>query len=162
MSTRIKLLCLACAVAVVLLAGFATPKPTVRTLYGTWGWTADSSVAYRARVFLSGPLGRNDVIRYTLSLNNGASTELARTQTIDTTFTFAAPDYEQTIVYKVCARVFRGESASGGFKCAEQSVTRGPPPEPPAPVVDSVTITPAQVSLGLGKTQQFRAAVFSR
>jgi hypothetical protein len=143
------------------LMAFA-PKPKVTALGGTFRWAPDSTVAYDAKVFLSGPLGRNDLIRYTLSLNGGTSVELARTTATDTTFTFAAPAYSTTIAYKVCARVFRGDASSGGFKCAEASFTRGPAPEPPAPVVDSVVVTPRAVSLSVGSLQQFRAAVFSR
>ena len=140
------------------LMAFA-PKPKVNALGGAFRWAPDSTVAYDAKVALSGPLGRNDLIRYTLSLNGGASAELARTTATDTTFTFAAPAYGTTIAYKVCARVFRGESASGGFKCAEASFTRGPAPEPPAPVVDSVWITPASVSMSVGGSVQFTRRV---
>jgi hypothetical protein len=142
------------------LMAFA-PKPTVTTLGGAFRWAPDSTLAYDAKVFLSGPLGKNDLIRYTLSLNGGTSTELARTTATDTTFTVAAPAYSTTTLYKICARVFRGESASGGFKCAEQAFTRGPAPEPPAPVVDSISVEPKKATLSVGATQQFRAAVFS-
>ena len=159
MTLPTKILTLACLVASLGLYGFAGPKPKVNALDGAFRWGPDSTVAYDAKVYLSGVLGRNDLIRYTLSLNGGASVELARTTVTDTTFTFAAPAYDATIVYKVCARVFRGESASGGFKCAEQSFTRGPAPEPPPPVVDSVVVTPAKVSLSVGGAQQFTATV---
>jgi hypothetical protein len=160
---RIYSLCVICAVAALALftMGAAAPKPTVSSHAGTGGWAPDSSVAYRAQVSLSGPLGKNDLIRYTKYRDNVLVGE-ARTRATDTTFAFVAPAYDSTSAYRLCARVFRGDSASGGFKCAEQAFTRGPAPEEPPPVVDSIVVSPAQVSLTAGKTQQFQAVVFSR
>ena len=158
MTLRLYSLCV--LLAVVALTAMGAPGPKVNTLDGTWGWAPDSTVAYAASVKLSGALGPRDQIRYTLYKDNLAAGE-ARTTVTDTTFSFVAPAYSATSLYKVCARVFRADSPSGPFKCAERAFTRGPAPEPPAPVVDSVTITPAQVSLAPGGTVQFQAAVFS-
>ena len=137
------------------------PKPKVSDIDGAWGWAPDSTIAYAARVFLSGPLGPRDVIRYT-TYKDGVLMHDVRTTRTDTTFSFPAPAYDSTSAYKVFARAFRGTSPSGAFQGDSTTFTRGPAPEPPAPVVDSVRVVPSQVSLGAGGKQQFTAAVFSR
>jgi hypothetical protein len=144
----------------IAVLAFLAPGPKVNALAGVFGYGPDSTIAYRARVVLSGPLGLRDSVRYT-QYRDGVLIAAPRTKTLDTTFTWAAPGYDSTVKVSIYARVFRGTSPSGGFKGDSASYTRGPAPEIPAPVVDSVKIAPEQVSLGLGGKQQFTAVVSS-
>jgi hypothetical protein len=138
---------------------FLAPGPKVNALAGAFS-APDSTISYHARVVLSGPLGPRDSVRYT-QYRDGVLIAAPRTKTLETTVTWAAPGYDSTVKVSIFARVFRGTQPSGGFKGDSASFTRGPAPEPPAPVVDSVKIAPEQVSLGLGGKQQFTAVAFS-
>jgi hypothetical protein len=145
----------------VAALAFLAPKPAVRDLTGIWSRRApDSAIAYRATVKLSGPLGPRDSVRYT-QYRDGVLIAAPRTKTLDTTFTWAAPGYDSTVKVSVYARVFRGSQPSGGFKGDSTTYTRGPAPEPPAPVVDSMKITPASATLAPGGSLKFSAATFS-
>jgi hypothetical protein len=62
----------------------------------------------------------------------------------------------------IFARVFRGTQPSGGFKGDSATFTRGPAPEIPAPVVDSVFVTPASATVGVTGSVQFLAVKSSR
>jgi hypothetical protein len=135
------------------------PGPKVTALGGAFA-APDSTISYRARVVLSGPLGPRDSVRYT-QYRDGILVASPRTKTLDTTFTWAAPGYDSTVKVSIFARVFRGTQPSGGFKGDSATYTRGPAPEIPAPVVDSVFVTPASAAIGLGGSLQFRAVVFS-
>jgi hypothetical protein len=149
-----------CLVATIALYGFAAPGPKVTALGGAFA-APDSTISYHARVVLSGPLGPRDSVRYT-QYRDGVLIAAPRTKTLDTTFTWPAPAYDSTVKVSIFARVFRGTTASGPFKGDSATYTRGPAPEIPAPVVDSVQIIPASATVGLGGSVQFQAVVSSR
>jgi hypothetical protein len=150
----------ACLVATIALYGFSPPGPKVTALGGAFS-APDSTIAYHARVVLSGPLGPRDSVRYT-QYRDGILVAAPRTKTLDTTFTWAAPGYDSTVKVSIFARVFRGTQPSGGFKGDSATFTRGPAPEIPAPVVDTVLLAPpGPVSLAPGGSVQFTAVVSS-
>jgi hypothetical protein len=162
MLARTAVMTFCCLVATIALYGFAAPGPKVTAIAGPFAWAPDSTIAYRARVVLSGPLGLRDSVRYT-QYRDGILVAAPRTKNLDTTFTWAAPGYDSTVKVAIFARVFRGTNPSGGFKGDSASYTRGPAPEIPAPVVDTVVLSPpGPVSLGPGGSVQFTAVVFSR
>lgn len=138
------------------LLALAPPKPKLSRVAATFAVAPDSSITASATAYLSGALQAPDSIRWTVYRSDSLQTATV-TKATQQVFAIGAPAYEQTATYKVCARVFRGTSASGNFQCASWTYTRPAPPLPPPPVVDSITVAPKTVSLEPGATQQFCA-----
>jgi hypothetical protein len=161
-STRIKILCLGCAVATVLLAGFAAPKDQVRDVSAAFVVAPDSTVTATATVAIKGKFQPGDQLRYKFAKDGSVLLNTVQPGLTYTATGLTAPGYGETACYTVGARIVY----ANGTQTAEKSsapwcYTRPALPEPPAEI-DSVTITPASATVGLGKTQRFVAAVFAR
>lgn len=132
--------------ALLALVAWVPPARSVTKISLTYQVAPDSSIQTDVTVFLSGSLWRDDSIRYTAYRNDSLQTPLT-TKATTQRFTLGAPAYGQTVTYKVCARVFRGTVASGGFQCGSFSYTRPDLPAPPPPVVDSISVRPVSLSV---------------
>ena len=137
--------------------------PEVTNVDGRWRWIrtadADSVLAYDAQAFLSGPLGPRDSIRYTAYRNN-VLVASPRTKVTDTTFTFVPPLAADTMVrYKVFARVWRVATPIGTFRGDSIDVR---PPEPPAPVVDSLRMKQRNAAVRPGGSVYLARILFQR
>jgi hypothetical protein len=139
---------------------YLAPKSKVAGVGAVFAVAPDSTVSATITVRVRGTLKVGDQIRYKV-----------RKDSIDTVFNkvappfslsatgLPAPAYGATSCYTPSARVvYANGTQSGEVAGAPWCYTR---PAEPGAEIDSVTITPSEVSLGLGKTQQFTAAVFS-
>jgi hypothetical protein len=160
MLKRTAVLTFACLVATLALYGFAPPKPRVEALAASFAIAPDSTVTATAAVSIRGTLQPGDLIRYKFSKDGVVVVNVTKPD-LAYTASLPAPAYGATSCYTVASRVVYPSGLQSAEKLsAPWCYTRPALPDPPAEI-DSVTITPAQVTLAPGGSVQFAVVVSS-
>lgn len=147
------------ALIALCLVAFAPPKPHVKKLGASFRIAPDSTVLVDVSVTVTGKLRSTDRIRYNFFKDGTLVASRDEAGTSVAGQTMAAPAYGQTSDYWVTVRlVENGVVSPASVKSNVWTYTRPALPDP-APVIDSVRITPATVSLAPGGSVQFASVV---
>jgi hypothetical protein len=159
MLKRTAVMTFCCLVATLALYGFAPPRPRVEALAASYTIAPDSTVTATASVTIRGTLQPGDLIRYKFAQDGVVVVNLTRPE-MTYTQALPAPAYGATSCYTVASRVvYTNGTQSAEKTSAPWCYTRPALPEPPAEI-DSVTITPASVSMSPAGVQQFCALIY--
>ncbi len=154
-----KLAALVALLAIAALAAFTPTKPRAKLVgFGaSFAIAPDSTVTATASVAMTGTLLAGDSIRYKF-MKDGVVLLNKQSVLLTMGATMPAPAYGASSSYTVSAQVTRSSVNAGVVVVSAPWVyTR---PAAPLPVIDSVRISPASVTLTPGQTATVTVRVF--
>jgi hypothetical protein len=143
----------------VAAVGYMAPKPRVSLAQPLQ--LTDSTAAFTVTVKLSSGLRAGDSVKVNW-WKNGAFL-WGKAPYAQTTITDTLPAKCGTVsTFQARVRMVYGATMDSRTASSNTVTYTAPACPEPVPTIDSVVVTPAQVSLTAGQTQQFTAATFSR